>query len=131
MLKKLGTKVDGAIIHTDHGSVYTSHVYQEWLKKHKVIQSMGRVGNSLDNYLIEHHFSNLKRECLWDVLFKDRSLKNIKAILEDYYLWYNNKRIQRCLGGTAPVNYANSNRQIKNRNFFYNLVKRTGPVLST
>jgi transposase InsO family protein len=29
MLKKLGTKVDGAIIHTDHGSVYTSHVYQE------------------------------------------------------------------------------------------------------
>jgi putative transposase len=126
MLRKLGVKVDGAIIHTDHGSVYTSHVYSEWLKKHRITRSMSRVGNSLDNYLIEHHFSNLKRECLWDILFAKRNICNIDKALTEYYYWYNNKRIQRYLDGHTPTSYVLKPK--KKKIPIYNIFKRTSPV---
>jgi hypothetical protein len=46
--------------------------------------SMSRVGNSLDNYPIEHHFNFLKRECLWK-LASSTSIKEILEELDKYY----------------------------------------------
>ncbi|MDR1850638.1 MAG: hypothetical protein LBQ45_00720, partial [Mycoplasmataceae bacterium] len=83
-----------AIIHTDHGTHYTAHEYQEWLHSHDCQCSMSRLGNSLDNYPIEHHFSNLKRECLWKIPVEERTVKQINRELDIYYNFYNTKRIQ-------------------------------------
>ena len=45
--------LDGAIFHSDHGSVYTSSQFQATCKRLGVAQSMGAV-TSLDNFLVFH-----------------------------------------------------------------------------
>ncbi|GHU50019.1 hypothetical protein FACS189459_3120 [Bacilli bacterium] len=49
------------------------------------MQSMSRLGNSLDNYPIEHHFSNLKCECLRKIDISERTLSRIKSEMTKYY----------------------------------------------
>jgi putative transposase len=95
MMNKITIDISGAIIHTDHGSHYSAHEYQEWLKSKECLCSMSRLGNSLDNYPIEHHFGILKQECLWHIPFNKRTLTKVKKALDVYYDFYNNKRIQK------------------------------------
>jgi len=58
--------LEGAIFHSDHGSVYTSKDYAKLCKKLGVTQSMGAVGTSADNALAEAFNATLKREVLQD-----------------------------------------------------------------
>lgn len=53
--------LDGAIFHSDHGSVYTSSQFQATCKRLGVAQSMGAVGTSADNSLAESFNAALKR----------------------------------------------------------------------
>ncbi|MBQ5500759.1 MAG: DDE-type integrase/transposase/recombinase, partial [Mycoplasmataceae bacterium] len=57
-------KLAGSIVHTDHGADYTSKSYQSMLSQCHAIQSMSRVGNSLDNRDIEFWFSIFKTELI-------------------------------------------------------------------
>ncbi|MDR2653759.1 MAG: IS3 family transposase, partial [Mycoplasmataceae bacterium] len=84
MLKKIKVDISGAIIHTDHGVHYSAHEYQEWIKNHGCSCSMSRLGNSLDNYPIEHHFSFLKRECLWRISSDKINIKLVNKLLDEY-----------------------------------------------
>ena len=52
--------LDGAIFHSDHGSVYTSQAFQEHCARLGVRQSMGAVGTSADNALAESFNATLK-----------------------------------------------------------------------
>jgi putative transposase len=70
---------------------------------------MSRLGNSLDNYPIEHHFSFLKQECLNFIKWNDRNFKNVYRNIKDYYKWFNNERI-----------YKNSNNKIVVNKLVYN-----------
>lgn len=45
--------LDGAIFHSDHGSVYTSSQFQATCRRLGVTQSMGAVGTSADNSLAQ------------------------------------------------------------------------------
>ncbi len=56
--------LQGAIFHSDHGSVYTSKAYAKLCKGLGVAQSMGAVGTSADNSLAESIKATLKRELL-------------------------------------------------------------------
>lgn len=58
--------LEGAIFHSDHGSVYTSKAYAAVCEEFGVIQSMGAVGTSADNSLAESFNATLKREVLQD-----------------------------------------------------------------
>lgn len=58
--------LDGAIFHTDHGSVYTSAAFTNYCTLHGVEQSMGAVGTSADNSLAESFNATVKREVLQD-----------------------------------------------------------------
>ena len=109
MLNKIKNNIEGTIVHSDHGMQYSSHQYQEWLKQKKCICSMSRLGNSLDNYPIEHHFSFLKQECLNFIKWNDRNFKNVYQNIKDYYKWFNNERI-----------YKNSNDKIVVNKLVYN-----------
>jgi transposase InsO family protein len=95
MLKKLKVNVEGAILHSDHGYQYSSHVYKEWCKSHKVSISMSRKGNSLDNYPIEKHWSFLKQECLRHIGFAFRTLYLVRIQMTLYYKWFNTERINQ------------------------------------
>jgi len=55
----------GLILHSDRGSQYASHEYQNLLKQHGIICSMSRKGNCWDNAVMERFFLNLKMERVW------------------------------------------------------------------
>jgi len=50
------------ILHSDQGWQYQMKEYQHLLKKHKIVQSMSRKGNCLDNSPMENFFGRLKVE---------------------------------------------------------------------
>ena len=58
--------LDGAVFHSDHGSVYTSQAFRDHCTQLGVRQSMGAVGTSADNALAESFNATLKREVLRD-----------------------------------------------------------------
>ena len=66
MAKGQRGSLTGAIFHSDHGSVYTSHAFQDTCKDLGVRQSMGSIGTSADNALAESFNATLKREVLQD-----------------------------------------------------------------
>ena len=66
MAKGQRGSLTGAIFHSDHGSVYTSHAFQETCTQLGIRQSMGGVGSSADNALAESFNAALKREVLQD-----------------------------------------------------------------
>ena len=49
-------KLDNVLIHSDQGFHYTNPEYRKLLKDNKVIQSMSRKGNCIDNAPMESFF---------------------------------------------------------------------------
>jgi transposase InsO family protein len=57
-------RLDGAIMHTDHGAQYTSKAFAAACTAAGVRQSMSKVGSSADNALAESFNATFKRETL-------------------------------------------------------------------
>ncbi|WP_436358472.1 IS3 family transposase [Mycoplasma sp. 480] len=96
------------IMHTDHGSVYSSNKFVEIIEKNNGIISMSRVGNSLDNREIEYFFSNIKSECLSHIKIKNLTFNNLKEMINNYINWYNEERPQSILNWKTPNEIWNS-----------------------
>ena len=62
----------GAILHSDHGSQYTSNVYNHSLQRHGLQISTGRVRTYADNASAESVFGQLKRELVRRCQFRTR-----------------------------------------------------------
>ncbi|MEH7336815.1 IS3 family transposase [Neobacillus drentensis] len=93
-----------AFIHSDQGSHYTSPRYQKLLKKYDLGQSMSRRGNCWDNAPQESFFGHLKDE----VDYKScKTLKELKAKINHYMVYYNNYRYQWNLKKMTPIQYRN------------------------
>ncbi|GAA1880224.1 hypothetical protein GCM10009753_04460 [Streptantibioticus ferralitis] len=56
--------LDGAIMHTDHGSQYTSGAFADACRQAGIRQSMSAVGSSADNAAAESFNATMKREPL-------------------------------------------------------------------
>lgn len=99
------SKIDlqpGCIIHSDHGAMYTSNEFQNYLLEQKCFQSMSAVGKSLENRPIEYFWSNLKEECLNWIPYEERTFERVQKEIINYINRYNFKRRQSCLGNLAP-----------------------------
>ena len=94
---------DGLIIHSDQGWHYQHKHYRHTLKKYKIIQSMSRKGNCLDNSIMESFFGTLKKEFFYNNTFN--SIEEFKIELDKYINYYNNDRIKYRLNGLSPVKY--------------------------
>ena len=75
--------------------------YQQMLRNKKVIQSMSRKGNCLDNSVIEIFFGILKSE-LFD-LKKYNTIEELKEDIKNYIWYYNNVRIKSALKGMNTI----------------------------
>ena len=93
---------EGPIIHSDQGVLYGS---AEWVKmlEGKAVQSMSRRGNCYDNAVIESFFAILKSECFYSRTY--HSIAELQADIEEYLVYYNQKRIKLGLKGLSPVQY--------------------------
>jgi len=54
---------EGVLHHSDRGSQYAAHSYQQLLGAHKMVVSMSRKGDCYDNAVMESFWSTLKSEC--------------------------------------------------------------------
>ncbi|MCL6625068.1 MAG: IS3 family transposase [Alicyclobacillus shizuokensis] len=90
--------------HSDRGSQYASHDYQQKLREYGMIPSMSRRGNCYDNACMESFHSVLKRELVYQEKFKTRDEAK-RRIWEYIEVWYNRQRIHSSLGYMTPMEF--------------------------
>lgn len=102
MAKGQRGSLDGAVFHSDHGSVYTSYAFQDTCRQLGVRQSMGAIGTSADNALAESFNAALKREVLQDA----KTFASQLVCRRDVFRWctrYNTARRHSWCGYLAPA----------------------------
>ena len=96
-------KACSVILHSYQGWQYQMVAYRRILAEHRVIQSMSRKGNGLDNTAMESFFGRLKTECFYKREFKTK--EEIVDAVRDYLDYYDHRRIQLKLKGLSPIQY--------------------------
>jgi putative transposase len=94
----------GVIHHSDRGSQYASHDFQELLKSYGMTCSMSRSGNCYDNAVTESFFHSLKVELVHDATYKTREDAKA-AIFEHLEVFYNRERTHSTLGYCTPEQF--------------------------
>jgi putative transposase len=94
----------GLLLHSDRGSQYASHEYQNLLKQHGIICSMSRKGNCWDNAVMERFFLYLKMERVWQRDYANH-LEAVKDITGYIVGFYNCVRLHSTLGNLPPMIY--------------------------
>jgi len=93
-----------AILHSDHGSQFTSWAFGRRLIDAGLVGSMGSVGDCYDNSMVESFWGTLQLELLDSRTWKTRAdLAN--AIFEWIECWYNPIRRHSSIGMLSPVDY--------------------------
>jgi putative transposase len=92
------------ILHSDHGSQYTSWAFGQRLTKAGILGSMGSVGDCYDNAMMESFWGTLQLEVLDRKSWNSRAeLGN--AIFEWIECWYNAARRHSSIGMLSPVDF--------------------------
>lgn len=92
------------IHHSDRGSQYTSGDYTAELKRSGITASMSRKGDCWDNAVAESFFSTLKKELVYQCVYKTRAEAKA-SIFEWIEVMYNRKRLHSTLGYLSPLEY--------------------------
>ena len=104
MQNNILVSIEKALIHSDQGFHYTNPTYIKMIKDLKMVQSMSRKGNCIDNAPIESFFGHLKD----DIDYKDcKTFEELNLQIKEYIEYYNNKRYQWELKKMTPVEYRN------------------------
>mgnify|MGYP006295879699 CR=1 FL=1 len=94
--------VPGLLHHSDRGSQYACHRYQDLLRDHGLVCSMSRKGDCWDNAVAERFFGSLKRECTDQRLYATR--EEARRDVVDYIeMFYNSRRRHSYLGYESPA----------------------------
>jgi putative transposase len=95
------TLAEACIMHSDHGTQYTSAEYAAKLAELTLRPSLGRTGVCWDNALAESFFAALKNERVYRTVYPTR--KKAKADIAQYIeIFYNRRRIHSGLGYRTP-----------------------------
>lgn len=92
----------GLIHHSDRGSQYCAHDYQNLLKQFGMTPSMSRKGNCWDNAPMESFWGTLKTELVHHRRFETRDQAK-QEITEYIEIFYNRLRKQARLGYLSPA----------------------------
>lgn len=90
------------LIHSDRGSRYTSKKFIQIVNDSKLRRSMSRRGNCWDNAPQESFFGHMKQETYFE---RCRTVKELKAAIDDWMDYYNNDRYQESLAKLSPNEY--------------------------
>src|SRR5207249_11379457 len=91
------------IHHSDRGSQYTSIDYTQTLTDHRVLASVGSVGDAYDNALAESFVDSFKTELIRDRVWRSRAQLELAVV--EYVAWFNNERLHTSLGGVPPAEF--------------------------
>ena len=93
----------GVIVHTDRGSQYCSHLFQDALKAYGMRSSMSRRGDCWDNAPTESLWGSLKVARLHGRQFATRRAAMDEVI--DWLGFYNASRLHSTLGYVSPMTF--------------------------
>ena len=94
----------GTVMHTDHGSQYTSWAFGRRLRAAGILGSMGSIGDALDNAMAESFFGTLQLELL-DRRHWETRAELASAIFEYIEAFYNPRRRHSSIGNLSPVEF--------------------------
>ena len=106
MLGNAYPALEGAVIHSDRGTQYTSESYRQTIREHHIHQSMNSAGGRChDNDRCESMWARMKTELLYDRYdTKQMTVEELKVLILRYFLSYwNNRRICSANGGLPPM----------------------------
>lgn len=93
----------GLIFHSDRGSQYCSHSFQQTLNEYGMQSSMSRKGNCWDNAPTESLWGSLKVGRLYGMRFETRRQAMDEVI--DWLTFYNHRRLHSTLGYISPMQF--------------------------
>jgi len=99
----------GTLFHSDRGSQYAGHGFQQLLASLDMVSSMSRKGNCWDNAVAESFFATLKNEEAMGV-YDTRQQARV-AITSYIRGFYNPIRLHSALDGLSPDDYAERQKQ--------------------
>jgi putative transposase len=82
---------------------YTSIDYTQTLTDHRVLASVGTVGDAYDNALAESFVDSFKTELIADRVWRTRGQLELAVV--EYIGWYNAARLHESLGDIPPLEY--------------------------
>src|SRR6266508_3860580 len=82
---------------------YTSIDYTQTLADHRVLASVGSVGDAYDNALAESFVDSFKTELITDRVWRSRTQLELSVV--EYIGWYNGARLHESLGDIPPSVY--------------------------
>lgn len=94
----------GLLFHSDRGSQYAAHAYQQALEQAGIACSMSRRANCWDNAVAESFFGTLKTELVHNIIFTTKASAKF-AVAEWIDVFYNGKRRHSTIGYVAPAEY--------------------------
>jgi putative transposase len=94
----------GLIHHSDRGSQYASHAFQDKLADYGMTCSMSRKGNCWDNAPTESFFNSLKNERVHGTRYATRA-KAVADLFDYIEVFYNRSRRHSTLGYRSPVQF--------------------------
>lgn len=96
--------VAGCIVHSDRGSQFRSRKFLRALNRHRLVGSMGRVGDACDNAAMESFFALLQKNVLDRRRWTAREQLRI-AIVTWIERTYHRRRRQARLGRLTPIEF--------------------------
>ena len=91
-------------VHSDQGSQFTGHDWQDFLRDHNLISSMSRRGNCHDNAVAESFFQLLKRERIRKKIYATSS--QARGDIFNYIeMFYNSQRRHSHADGLSPIEF--------------------------
>lgn len=94
----------GTIIHSDHGTQFTSWAFTRRAKDSGLVPSMGSIGDCYDNAVIESFWGRMQTELLNRRRWKTR-IELANAIFEYLEVFHNRQRRHSALGMLSPIEY--------------------------
>lgn len=86
--------IQGAILHSDRGTQYTSEAFRKELQEAGMFQSLSGVNHCFDNARMESFFATLKKELLYRIPTYRMKRSEVKTIIFRYvFIYYNQKRV--------------------------------------
>jgi transposase InsO family protein/transposase-like protein len=93
-----------SVIHSDHGTQFTSWAFTDRARRAGLLPSMGSVGDAFDNAVIESFWGRMQTELLNRRRWSTR-VELANAIFEYLEIFHNRRRRHSALGMMTPIEY--------------------------
>lgn len=93
------------LVHSDRGCHYRWPGWISRMLQAGLLRSMSKKGCTPDNAACEGLFGRVKNEMFYNHNWQGVSINQFVKLLDDYLVWYNEKRIKVSLGSKSPIEY--------------------------